>query len=497
MKSFNYDIKNLRGDLIGGVTTAIVALPLALAFGVASGAGAKAGLYSAVFTGILSTLFGGTPAQINGPTGAMTVVLINVYTLVGLEGLFAAMILAGLIQILLGVLKLGKYIHLIPHPVVIGFTNGIGILIFIKMLPYFKTSPLLGLIIIAIMFIFPLITKKVPASLIALIIGIVLGVFIFKDSTVIGKIPEGFPVLRLPNFEYADAFLIIKSAIMLALLGVIESLLASVIVDEMTKTKHNSNKELIGQGIGNTVAALFGSLIGTGAIVRSAVNVNAGGRTRLSGIIHGFVILAIIIWLGPFAANVPIAVLGAILMATAVKMIEYNTTKELSLASNKAGVIILVTTVFTVATDLVIAVVVGTLVAMVAFVLKTGQAYLKSYEVDDSKCAKKITSYTIEGPLYFGVSHTIASRIEIEAAEADIIILNLMNMPTIDSSGGIALRNINANLKEKGKELYFAGVKEPFYKVLKKLEVIEDEKLELGRKRILEVIEHVKANNSL
>ncbi len=493
MKTLKYDMKNLKGDLIGGVTTAIVALPLALAFGVASGAGAKAGLYSAVFTGILSTVFGGTPAQINGPTGAMTVVLITVYETLGLNGLFSAMVIAGLIQIVFGLLKLGKYIHLIPHPVVIGFTNGIGILIFIKMMPYFRTSPILGAIIIIIMLGFPLITKKVPASLIALIIGTALGLVFFADSEVIGKIPEGLPMLSLPTFALSDTLIILKSAFMLAILGVLESLLASVIVDEMTGTKHNSNKEIIGQGIGNTVSALFGSLIGTGAIVRSAVNVNAGGRTRLSGIVHGLLIFAIIIWLGPYAAIIPISVLGAILMVTALKMIEYNTTKELSLASNKAGVIIFVTMIFTVATDLVIAVIVGTLVAMLAFVIKTGQAYLKEYEVDDTQCIKKIVSYTIEGPLFFGVSHSIASKIEMEANEADIVILNLMNMPTLDSSGGIALKNINKALHDKGKELYIAGVKESHRKVLVKLEVVEQEKIELGEKRILEVIEIVKA----
>lgn len=495
MKALRYDLKYLKGDILGGVTTAVVALPLALALGVASGAGAKAGLYSAVFTGILSTLFGGTPAQINGPTAAMTVVLIEVYDKLGVEGIFPAMVLAGILQILMGLFRLGKYIHLIPHSVIIGFTNGIGALIFIKMIPYFKTSPFVAMITMAVMFVSPFITKKIPASLLGLVIGTAAGLVIFPGGEAVGAIPTGFPEFVIPTFALSDTYIIVKTAVMLALLGGIESLLASVVVDEMTKTKHHSNRELMGQGIGNTVAALFGSLIGTGAIVRSAVNVNAGGRTRLSGVLHGVIIFFIIMWFGPYASQIPLAVLGGILMVTAVKMIEYQTSKELATASNKAGTVILVTMLFTIFTDLVIAVLVGTMLAMFIFVIRMANVYLREYPVGETASGKKLASFTIEGPMFFGVSNAIVSQLEIAAEEADVIVINLMNMPLLDTTGAVALRSVYRQLEDENVSVYFAGIKDSFADLMTDLQVAEPEKLEIGRKPILEVLEQVKAKH--
>ncbi|MFZ5967777.1 MAG: SulP family inorganic anion transporter [Bacillota bacterium] len=488
-----YNVKNLKGDIMGGFTTAIVALPLALALGVASGAGAKAGLYSAIITGILSTMFGGTPAQVNGPTGAMTVVLIELYEKFGLEALFAAMVLAGFLQITIGLLKLGKYIHLIPHPVIVGFTNGIGFLIFIKMLTYFKTNPILAVITILIMLIFPFITKKVPASLIALIVGTILGTYFIPTDALVGTIPSGLPKFAFPTFTSAPIADILKAGVILALLGCIESLLASLVVDEMTKTKHKSNRELIGQGIGNTAAALFGALIGTGAIVRSVVNVNAGGRTRLSGVLHGLILLIITLKFGSLASQIPLAVLGGILMGTAIKMVEYNATRQMTIASKKAGTIIIATTLLTIFTDLTIAVALGTLLSMFSFVMRMGDVYLRKYDVDCPKGKEKIASYTIEGPLFFGVAHAIISKLEIEVEDADIIVLNLMNMPVIDSSGAIALKNVRQLVEQSDKKLVFAGVKENMIELLLKLEVLSDEEIELSTKRIGDVLDHVKS----
>ena len=481
---------------MGGFTTAIVALPLALALGVASGAGAKAGLYSAIITGILSTLFGGTPAQVNGPTGAMTVVLIELYHKFGLEALFAAMVVAGILQILIGLLRLGRYIHLIPHPVIVGFTNGIGFLIFIKMLTYYKTNPILATVTILIMLLFPLITKKIPASLIALIAGTLMGTYLLPTDALVGMIPSGLPQFTIPAFNGDQLFEIIKSGFVLALLGCIESLLASLVVDGMTKTKHNSNRELIGQGIGNTVAALFGALIGTGAIVRSVVNVTAGGRTRLSGILHGLILLMITLKFGFLASKIPLAVLGGILMGTAIKMVEYNTTRQLTYASKKAGTVIIVTTLLTIFTDLTIAVALGTLLSMFAFVIGMGDVYVKKYNVSMKNSKEKIASYTIEGPLFFGVAHAIISKLEIESEDADIIVLNLMNMPIIDSSGAIALKNIKELLEQDGKILILAGIKENMVSLLVKLEVLAEEDIELSTKRIGDVLDHLQAQVS-
>ena len=490
---FSYDIKNLKGDIMGGFTTAIVALPLALALGVASGAGAKAGLYSAIITGILSTLFGGTPAQVNGPTGAMTVVLIELYEKFGAEALFAAMLVAGVTQILIGGLKLGKYIHLIPQPVIVGFTNGIGFLIFLKMIPYFETGPIVALITIAVMLLFPFITKKVPASLMALIVGTVAGTYLLPGGELVGAIPSGLPQFTLPSFPANQLVDIIQSGIILAMLGCIESLLAALVVDEMTKTKHHSHKELIGQGIGNTVATLFGALIGTGAIVRSAVNVNAGGRTRLSGILHGIILLVITLKFAPLASQIPLAVLGGILMGTAIKMVEYSATRKFTYASKRAGSVIIVTTLLTVFSDLVIAVAAGTLLSMFLFVLSMGEVYLKQYPIS-IKGGKKVASYTVEGPLFFGVSNAIASKLEIESEDADIIVLNLMNMPVMDSTGAIAIKSIKQLLEGNGQTLILAGVKEQAGKLLTKLEVISDEDLQISSMRIKDVLSHIEMN---
>jgi SulP family sulfate permease len=487
-----YDLKNLKGDIMGGFTTAIVALPLALALGVASGAGAKAGLYSAIITGILSTLFGGTPAQVNGPTGAMTVVLIKLYEKYGSEALFAAMVVAGLIQIAIGLFKLGKYIHLIPQPVIIGFTNGIGCLIFLKMLDYFKQSPILGVITMLIMLVFPWLTKKVPASLVALIMGTIIGTYFIQTDAVVGTIPSGLPKFMLPVFKAEELRDISKSGFVLALLGCIESLLASLVVDEMTKTKHHSNRELVGQGIGNTVAALFGALIGTGAIVRSVVNVNAGGRSRLSGVLHGLILFVITLKFSYLAAQIPLAVLGGILMGTAIQMIQYNATYKLTFASKKAGIVIIATTLLTIFTDLTVAVVLGTLLSMFSFVMSMGDVYLKKYDVDDFQSDKKIVSYTIEGPLFFGVSQALISKLEMEVEDADIIVLNLMNMPVIDSSGAIALKNIKQRMEKEGKTLIFAGVRQNMIDMLHKLEVVSEDEKTISMKRIGNALEYAK-----
>lgn len=492
-KWLEYDLKNVKGDVMGGFTTAIVALPLALAFGVASGAGAKAGLYSAIITGILSTLFGGTPAQVNGPTGAMTVVLIELYEKFGTEALFSAMLVAGLIQILIGMFRLGRYIHLIPQPVIVGFTNGIGFLIFIKMIPYFKTAPVVALVSIGIMLFLPMITKKVPASLVALAVGSAVGIFFFPNADLVGEIPKGLPQFAFPSFPKDQLLHIIQSGFILAMLGCIESLLASLVVDEMTKTKHHSNRELIGQGIGNTVATLFGALIGTGAIVRSAVNVNAGGRTRLSGVLHGLILLMITLQFGNYASAIPLAVLGGILMGTAIKMVEYNATRQLTYASKQAGLVVIVTTVLTVVADLVVAVAAGTLLAMFLFVLSMGEVYLKRYQVD-IPTKRKIASYTVEGPLFFGVSNAIISRLEMESEDADVIILNLMNMPFLDTSGALGIKSIRQSLEGNRQKLVLAGVKGKSAKMLLKLEVIREEEMAVFSMRIGDVIRYVQEN---
>lgn len=305
VKSFiqNEILSTLKGDIIGGISVAFVALPLALSFGVLSGAGAAAGVYGAICTGILASMFGGTKAQISGPTGAMTVVLVSMAEKYGLEGLVASMIVAGIFEIIMGLLKLGKYIRLIPKPVMVGFTNGIGMLIFINQFKYFEMSPLLCSIAIVMMLILPLINKKIPYAIITVIVGTVVSALWIPmpQEYVVGQIPLVLPTLQIPNFLSMNMVDICQAGLTLALLGAIESLLSALVVDDMTGTKHDSDREILGQGIANTVAACFGFLIGTGAIARSVVNVNAGGRGRMSGIIHALVLILLIAVFGDLA----------------------------------------------------------------------------------------------------------------------------------------------------------------------------------------------------
>ena len=335
-----FNLSNIKGDLFGGLTAGIVALPLALAFGVMSGMGPAAGLYGAIFTGIFTAVFGGTSSQITGPTSPLTAVVIGlVATVVAAKGgiedggglflLIATFILAGIFQVIMGLTGIGKYIRYIPYPVVSGFMSGIGLIILItQVLPFMGVPPevvqeagakgtigtlsnlnlaiehinvsSLGLaaLTVLIIFLFPKITKAVPSALVALVVVSVISYFFVNDVDILGEMPKGFPPLKinvLYDLTMADIAFIIVPAIMLAFLGAIDSLLTSVVADNVTKTKHNSNKELIGQGIGNMVSGMFGGLPGAGATIRTVVNVNNGGKYRLSGVIHGLLLLVILL----------------------------------------------------------------------------------------------------------------------------------------------------------------------------------------------------------
>jgi SulP family sulfate permease len=342
------NFRNVRGDFYGGVTAAVVALPLALAFGVSSGAGPVAGIYGAVFVGLFAALFGGTPAQVSGPTGPMTVVMAAVLThfnamypdnpAYGASLAFTVVIMGGLFQILFGFLKLGKFINLIPHPVVSGFMSGIGVIIILlqlgplfghvaysdplssaKAIPRILENPvpdamILAGLALAIVYLLPKkLNHMLPSPLVALIVGTV-ALYVWKGGEitsvvengetlykmggafVLGDIPTGIPSPRLPVLELDVLVNMLKSALTLAALGSIDSLLTSLVADNITRTHHESNRELIGQGIGNTMAGLFGGLPGAGATMRTVVNVRAGGRTPVSGALHSLILLGIVFW---------------------------------------------------------------------------------------------------------------------------------------------------------------------------------------------------------
>jgi len=496
MGSTRFNWQTIKGDIIGGITVAFVALPLALSFGVLSGMGAEAGIYGAIFTGILASIFGGTKGQISGPTGAMTVVLVEMFNKHGVEGLIAAMILAGIFQVLMGLFKLGKYIQLIPKPTIIGFTNGIGILIFLKQLEYVKVDPVLAIFTLLLMLGLPFISKKLPTALIALIVGSVVASIWLPTQNVVGEISLAMPKLQIPDFLSLNLIEVTKAAIILALLGAIESLLASLVVDEMTKTKHNSDRELVGQGIANFVTAIFGNLIGTGAIIRSAVNINAGGRGRASGVIHAIVLLLLVFQFGSLSANIPLAVLAGILMATAIKMIEYHETYIYSHVSKEALAVISVTTVLTVVTDLTTAVAMGTLLSGLIMLYNMGNSYVNEYPVECDGTSNKIKSFTIEGALFFGVTDSIVNSLILKSKDTNTIIINLMNTPIVDASGIIVLSKFKDAMDQIGTKVILTGLKENTYQKLLKLHILDGSEQQINLGRIGDAIAYAKTLES-
>ena len=488
-------LSTLKGDIIGGMSVAFVALPLALSFGVLSGAGAAAGVYGAICTGILASMFGGTKAQISGPTGAMTVVLVSMADKYGLEGLVASMILAGIFEIIMGLLKLGKYIRLIPKPVMVGFTNGIGMLIFINQFKYFNMSPILCTLSIILMLILPMINKKLPYAIITVIVGTVVSKIWLPmpEAYVVGQIPLALPSLQIPNFFAMNIMDLCQAGLTLALLGAIESLLSALVVDEMTSTKHDSDREILGQGIANTVAACFGFLIGTGAIARSVVNVNAGGRGRMSGIIHALVLILLIAVFGDLAAGIPLAVLGGVLMGTALRMIEYGESYRLARASKEAFVVIAITTVLTVVVDLTFAVAIGTMVSALAMLFSVANGYLEEYPVPCSANQKYIKSFSIQGQMFFLVSESIISSLEVKCKGADIVVLNMSHAQVVDITGIITLGKIKDSLALQGVRTIFTGLSEAAYKKMLALGIVDgsEEAINCGDK--LEAVAYAQA----
>jgi sulfate permease, SulP family len=376
---------NVYGDLVGGLTTAIVALPIALAFGVASGLGPAAGIYGAIACGIFAAAFGGTPAQVSGPTGPMVVVAATIIgaTIGNPAAFFAAVLLSGVILVLLGMLGAGKLIRWVPDSVISGFMTGVGVIIIsLQLRPLLGlkgmgsvvesltslpaalgtvslAATLLGLATIAAIYLLPLLTRKVPSSLIAVVVMTVLAAILGLTIPKIGAVPAGLPAATLPWFDLAYIWIVLKGAVYLALLSAIDSLMTSVIVDRISGSKHEGNQELIGQGIGNAVAGIIGGLPGSGATMRSLVNIRAGGKTRLSGVFHGLILLAVLVGLGPYAALIPMSCLAGVLITVGIGIIDYSALKAIGKAHWSESLVMLMVLAITVFADLLTAVAVG------------------------------------------------------------------------------------------------------------------------------------------
>jgi len=500
-ENFRFNFKHIKGDLVGGLTSAIVALPLALGFGILAyngdPQGAVAGLYGAIFTGILASLFGGTSHQITGPTGGMTVILTSVYIRYGgPEALLAACVIAGLFQIAYGILKIGKYVSLVPYPVTVGFTNGIAVLIFTQQFKTFNTAPVVAFITMAAIFVVPKINKNLPKSLLGLLVGSLVAYwfsssellrYIFNVGTaslsvadgikVIGSIPSHFQAPRLPNVTWDVWRHALPAGFTISLLGAIESLLASTVADNATGTRHHSNKELIGQGIANFTAPFFGGIAGTGAIVRTMVNIRSGAMTRISGIVHGLVLIVVMVLFNDLAAKIPLAALAGVLMMTAVGMVEVEPFKMIHKIPRADATVFIATMLITVVTDLITAVEVGMVMAAFLFVhrmseLGMGKEILQGatgIKLGDDTLKKlrknKIVVYDLEGPLFFGAAKSFVDTIE-KNFDVKTVILDMENVPVMDTTGAIAIETIVERLHRDHKRLLIVGMRSAVRKIL-------------------------------
>ena len=514
------DKKYLSGDIFGGITAAVVALPLALAFGVQSGMGAIAGLYGAIALGILAAIFGGTKTQISGPTGPMAVVAAaviagEVATYGSLDAaigtIVATFVLAGIFQVLMGVLRIGQYVRYMPYPVISGFMSGIGlIIIFLQLFPLFgMESPAkiidvfvsLGTIpsgmnmqavglaagTIAVIYLFPKVTKKVPSTLVALIVFTIVAVLLKLDVPIIGDIPKGLPEVHLNTLltmDWHHPMVMVIPALTLAALGAIDSLLTSVVADNKTKTKHNSNRELIGQGIGNMGAGLIGGLPGAGATMRTVVNIDAGGRTRLSGVVHGVILLIVLLGAGAYAKLIPLPVLAGILITVGLGIIDYKGLKDINAVPRSEAVIMLIVLGLTVFVDLLQAVAVGMVLASILFMKKMGDlaeenAHAMPMEegasclLDEEDVGCHVFVQSFDGPIFFGFT-SYFSKVISKLPEVKIVVLRMEKVPYIDQSGMYALEDAVLELAKRGIEVFLVGIRRQPEDRLRKIKLIPD-----------------------
>nr|VFJ97160.1 MAG: sulfate permease, SulP family [Candidatus Kentron sp. LFY] len=516
---------NLRGDLHGGLTAAVVALPLALAFGVSSGAGPIAGLYGAIFVGFFAAIFGGTPAQISGPTGPMTVVMAAIFTqytalypgdpMASAALAFTVVVMGGAFQVAFGLLGIGRYINLVPVPVISGFMSGIGVIIILlqigpllghaaeagplasmEALPKIMANPvmdalILGLVTLGIVYLTPKsINRVLPAPLIALIVGTLALLMFFAEgrATTLGDIPTGLPTPRLPAFELTLLADMVKSASILAVLGSIDSLLTSLVADNMTRSHHDSDRELIGQGIGNMVAGLFGGLPGAGATMRTVVNIRAGGGTPISGALHAMVLLAIVLGAGVFARDIPHAVLAGILIKVGTDIIDWDYLKRLHRAP-KAGVIIMFTVLsVTVFVDLITAVAIGIIMASLVFMKRmtdlqlasitaitdpSGEESLSDEETHIMKAARgRILLFHFGGPMSFSSAKGMVRQFT-TFHRYDALVLDLSNVPIIDYTASRAIEDMIFHAEGAGRHVFMVGAPKAVMAMLEKHQVLD------------------------
>ena len=518
---FRFD--HLRGDLFGGLTAAIIALPMALAFGVASGAGPVAGLYGAVLVGLFASLFGSTPTLISEPTGPMTVIMTAVIANLiasnpeqGMSMAFTVVMLAGVFQILFGVMKLGNYVTMMPYTVVSGFMTGIGfILIVLQLGPILghATPPggvmgtlsalpgfiqdirteelLLAALTFVIILLYPTRLKNfLPPQLIALIVGTLASVLLFSETGIreIGEIPKGLPDLHLPVFTVAQWELMVIDAMVLAVLGSIDALLTAVIAENLTHKESNSNKDLIGQGIGNMASGLCGGIPGAGATMGTVVNIQAGGRSAVSGLSRALLLILVLYWAGGLAAHIPLAVLAGIALKVGLDIIDWAFLKRAHRVSTRAAVIMYSVIGLTLFEDLITAVAVGIFVANVLTIermIKIQSESIKAIQDTEGAghlsfheqmllegTAGKVLVFALGGPLFFGMAKAI-SRQHAVLPDHQVLIMDFTDVPTLGVSSSLALEELILDDLRNGRDVYIVGAHGSVEQRLKKLGILD------------------------
>ena len=504
------NFNNVRGDILGGLTAAVVALPMALAFGIASGAGASAGLWGAILVGFFAALFGGTPSLISEPTGPMTVIITAVIAETtasdpenGLAMAFTVVMLAGLFQIGFGLLKLGRYITMLPYNVISGFMTGIGvILIFMQTAPFLgqetpgggvigviKSLPTLianlspwetalGTLTLAILFLYPNSLKKVvPPQLVALVIGTLVSLTLLQNIDIrtiatIGEITPGLPDFQLPTFTPGNLRLMFVNAMILGMVGSIDCLLTCLVSDSLTRSQHKSNKELIGQGVANLITGLCGGIAGSGATTATVVNIQGGGRTALSGLSRALILFVVVLWAAPLTSGIPLAVLAGIVLKVGIDIIDWGFLKRVHRISWKAAGIVYSVVALTVFVDLMVAVAVGVFIANILTIARLDELQSESVkaitDADDQIVMTpeeqqvldlangRMLLFHLSGPMIFGVAKAI-SREHDAMGKYDVLIVDLGEVPVLGVTSSLAIENAIQEATEDGREVIVVG----------------------------------------
>lgn len=502
-----YTRAELAADITAGLTVGVIALPLAIGFGIASGVAPAQGLWTAIIAGIIVALLGGSKVQIAGPTGAFVPILAGIVAEFGYKGLALATVMAGVMLLLMGALRLGTLIKFIPYPVTAGFTSGIAVIIFVGQLKEFlgldiampehtpqqvvvvsqhltqidPATASLGALALAILVFWP---KKwrVPASIVAIVVCTVLVAALHLEVQTIGSkfggIPRGLPQLGIPSFTFDDVRALMLPALTIAMLGAIESLLSAIVADGMIESRHDSNQELMGQGIANVLSPFFGGISATGAIARTAANIRSGGATPVSGIVHSLTLLFITLLAAPLAKDIPLASLSAVLFVVAYRMGEWDNFRELYRGPKADFGVLLTSFALTVVFDLTIAVGVGLMMAAALFVKRmeeitqirlvtpSSETELGGDSIREKEVPEGVLVYRIEGPFFFGAAEKLEAALLRAASVPRLVIFRMRNVPAIDATGLRALEIMLEKFHRRGVQLVLSGVQPQPMKVL-------------------------------